>query len=129
MLSKLSRNSEYVFKKGLYRHFSGGFRRHRKRIAEELGNSDLARITFKTFRHFKGTMEYHKTKDILHVKTVLGHKNIKNTLVYTHLVNFRADEFISKVARDADEACMLIESGFEFVCNTPDDLMVFRKRK
>jgi hypothetical protein len=74
-------------------------------------------------------MEYHKTKDILNVKIVLGHKNIKNTLVYTHLVNFREDEYVSKVAKNADEACMFIESGFEFVCNTPDDLMVFRKRK
>ena len=74
-------------------------------------------------------MEYHKTKDILHVKNVLGHKNIKNTLVYTQLVNFREEEFISKVAKNADEACVLVESGFEFVCNTPDAIMVFRKRK
>jgi hypothetical protein len=29
------------------------------------------------FRHWKATMEYHKTKDILHVMRLLGHKNIK----------------------------------------------------
>jgi len=34
-------------------------------------------------------MEYHKTKDILHVKRVLGHKRIENTMVYTHLVRAR----------------------------------------
>ena len=53
----------------------------RNKLAHRLGCLDINRITFKTFRHFKGTMEYHKTKDILHVKNVLGHKNIKNTLV------------------------------------------------
>jgi len=129
MLNRLPRSTEYVFKKGRYRHFSEGFRKHRKRIAVNLGTPDINRIMFKTFRHFKGTMEYHKTKDILHVKTVLGHKNINNTLVYTHLIKFRNDEYISKIARDAEEACKLVESGFEFVCNTPEDLMVFRKHK
>ncbi len=79
--------------------------------------------------HFKGTMEYHKTKDILHVMEVLGHKNIKNTLVYTHLVNFKTDEFVSKVAKTADEAAKLVEGGFEYVCTTPENLLLFRKRK
>jgi len=36
-------------------------------------------IHFHTFRHWKATMEYHKTKAILHVMKVLGHKNINNT--------------------------------------------------
>ena len=58
------------------------------------------------------------------MKRVLGHKNIKNTLVYTHLIDFREDERVSKVARNADEACELVEAGFDFVCSTPDNLMV-----
>ena len=74
-------------------------------------------------------MEYHKTKDILHVKRVLGHKNIKNTLVYTHLIDFKAEEYITKIAKDAEEACNLLESGFEYILTTPDELMVFKKRK
>jgi len=36
-------------------------------------------IHFHTFRHWKATMEYYKTKAILHVMKVLGHKNINNT--------------------------------------------------
>lgn len=66
---------------------------------------------------------------VMSPKMVLGHKNIKNTLVYTHLIDFREDEWISKIAINADEACKLVENGFEFICSTPDDLMVFRKRK
>ena len=129
MLNQLPKNTEHVFKNGLYKHFSEGFRRHRKKLAQKLGNPDINRIQFKTMRHFKGTMEYHRTKDILHVKRVLGHKNIKNTLVYTHLIDFKADEYTTKIAKDAEEACNLIESGFEYILTTPDESMVFRKRK
>jgi hypothetical protein len=74
-------------------------------------------------------MEYHKTRDILHVKYLLGHKRIENTLVYTHLVDFGNDEYVSKVAKNADEACQLVEAGYDFVCNTSDGLSIFRKRK
>ena len=129
MLNALPKNSEHVFRSGNLHHFRGGFAQQRKRIAAKLKNPRLTRITFKTLRHFKATMEYHKTKDILYVKEILGHKNIKNTLVYTHLINFESDEYITKIAKNANEACTLIEAGFDYVCSTPDELMVFRKRK
>ena len=74
-------------------------------------------------------MEYYKTKDILHVMKVLGHRNIKNTLLYTQLVKFKEnDEFICKVARTPEEIQELIEAGFEFVLEK-DGLAYFRKRK
>lgn len=73
-------------------------------------------------------MEYSKTKDILHVMNLLGHKNIKNTLVYCHLVNFGNDEYVSKTAKTVDEASKLVEIGYEYV-TTFDDIMLFRKRK
>jgi hypothetical protein len=60
---------------------------------------------------------------------VLGHKNIKNTLIYTQLLEFQDDEYVSKVAANAEEAKQYVESGFEYVCTTPDNLMLFRKRK
>jgi len=129
LVSKQPRNSEYIFKRGQFRHFSECFRKQRKKLAVKLGKPEINRIQLKTFRHYKGTMEYHKTKDILHVKMVLGHRNIKNTLVYPHLIIFRNDEYVSKVAKNTDEACELIEAGFEYVCSTPDELLIFKKRK
>jgi len=45
-------------------------------------------------------MEYHKTRDILYVMRLLGHKNIKNTLIYMQLVNFEGDEYNSAVAEN-----------------------------
>jgi site-specific recombinase XerD len=45
-------------------------------------------------------MEYHKTKDILHVTQMLGHRNIKNTLIYTQLINNDEDESIFASGKD-----------------------------
>jgi integrase len=104
------------------------FSRQRKRIAAKLKNTRLNQITFHTFRHWKATMEYHKTKDILHVKELLGHKSINNTLLYTHLVTFADDEFTAKVAHSDKKACELIETGFEYVYDF-DGKKLFRKRK
>lgn len=99
-----------------------------KDLARKLKNPRIRGITFHTFRHFKATMEYHKTKDILHVMRILGHKNIKNTLVYTQLVDFQDDDYVSRVAKTIEEACQLIEAGFEYVCEM-DDVKIFRRRK
>jgi len=78
-------------------------------------------------------MEYHKTKDILRVKYILGHKNIRNTLIYIDIENtlFQkggSEEFHVRTARTVEEACKLIEVGFEYVCEM-DGVKIFRKRK
>lgn len=50
------------------RYLLSNFTTQRKRIAHAYGNPRLLKITFRTFRHWKGTMEYHKTHDVYHVK-------------------------------------------------------------
>jgi hypothetical protein len=60
---------------------------------------------------------------------LLGHKKIKNTLVYTQLTDFGDDEYGSKIAKKTEKVGQLIEAGFEYVYTTPDDLMLFRKKK
>jgi len=74
-------------------------------------------------------MEYHRTKDILHVMRLLGHKNIANTLIYTQLVEFEDDDkYCTAVASNVQDARKLLETGFEYVCSHKDE-MLFRKRK
>jgi len=78
-------------------------------------------------------MEYHRTKDILHVKQLLGHKQIQNIMVYINLENAvfndkRNDEFTVRVAKNVTEAGKLIESGFDYVTDM-DGQKLFRKRK
>ena len=102
----------------------------RKRTAHKLGNPRRNKITFHTFRHWKATTEYAETRDILHVMQLLGHKNIRNTLIYTQLAKIeKKDEFHSATAKTTEEAKQLVENGFEYVCTTPEELMLFRKRK
>jgi integrase len=104
------------------------FEKQRATLARKLKNPRIKAITFHTMRHFKATMEYHRTKDILYVMRILGHKNIKNTLIYTQLLDFQDDDYVSRVAKTVQEACQLVESGFEYVCEM-DDVKIFRKRK
>jgi len=104
------------------------FEKQRQRIAKKLKNARILQITFHTFRHWKATMEYHRTKDILHVMQLLGHKNINNTLVYTQLVDFGDDEYTVKVAHSVEEDKQLIEAGFEYVTER-DDLKIYKKRR
>jgi len=67
-------------------------------------------------------MEYRRTKDILYVMRMLGHKNIKNTLIYTQLLPFKEnDQFICKVATNTKEACNLVEEGFTYVTGKYQD--------
>ena len=77
-------------------------------------------------------MEYHKTKDILHVKRILGHKSVQNTMIYINLeaalFQIRNDEFTVRIAKTLDEACKLVEAGFDYVTDM-DDGKIFRKRK
>jgi len=101
----------------------------RKQLAKKLDNPNFMKITFKTFRHWKATIEYHRTKDILHVKRLLGHKRIENTLIYTHLVDFEEDDqFTVKVASTLDEFTTLLEQGFEYISDYQDK-KILRKRK
>jgi integrase len=101
----------------------------RKNAAIKLNNPRLLRIHFHTFRHWKATMEYHRTKDSLYVMKLLGHKNIANTLIYTQLVEFEEnDKYCTAIANSVQEARQLLETGFEYVCTHKDE-MLFRKRK
>lgn len=108
------------------------FYNSRKLIARKLQNPRLLEITFHTLRHWKATILYHQTKDIIYAKNFLGHKAINNTLLYIQLAEAiykeTNDEFTVKVAKQPDEVKALLEVGFEYVC-TNEGLMFFRKRK
>ncbi len=109
-------------------YFRRGYERRRKHLAERLQNPRIQLISFKTMRHYKATLFYHQTKDILATMQLLGHKNIRNTLVYTHLVNWESDEFVCKVAKTVKDAQELVETGFDYVTDV-EGYKLFRKRK
>lgn len=129
MLKRLPKRNQYVFSHTNVNTHRANFNRQRKRLAKKLSNPRLNNITFHTLRHWKAPIEYHKTKDIIHVKELLGHRKIESTVKYTHLVTFdNAEEFTCKVAGTLEEAKELIESGFEYVTEL-NHKKLFRKRK
>jgi integrase len=127
MLAEMPKDTPTAFSVNadMMRH---NFEHQRKRISAKLKNSRINQITFHTFRHWKATIEYRKTRDILHVKEVLGHKSLNNTMLYTQLISFKDDDFTAAVAHSEEEACKLIEAGFEYVCEFSQN-KIFRKRK
>jgi integrase len=129
MLKSLStlKNAKKPFD-GSQRHFARTFRRNRNKIAQKLANPRIKLMTFHALRHYKASKEFAKTKNLLHVQQMLGHRSIMSTMIYTHLINFREDDFHSATAKTVEEAAKLVEAGFEYVC-AYEDVKLFRKRK
>jgi integrase len=105
------------------------FRKQRKRIAYKLQDPKLLQIHFHIIRHWKATIEYAKTKDLLYVQKLLGHKNIKTTIRYTQLLTLpQNEEYICKTATTIEEATQLIEAGFQYITDI-NNTKLFRKLK
>jgi len=129
MLSGLPRKNEKLFGKANYKYMELQFLIVRKRLATKLQDEKLNEIHFHTLRHWRASKEFSKTRSLPHVMELLGHKNLDSVMVYTHLVDTQSDEYYSAVAKTTEEARKLSEDGFDYVCTTPEDLMLFRKQK
>ena len=131
MLKALPQGSDKPFR-GAVHGMRANFGVQRRRTAEKLKNPRLLRISFHTFRHWKATMLYHETKDIILVKEFLGHNQLNTTMLYIQLqkalFSDTSDDFYVKTAKTPEEVKELLEVGFEYVCEK-DELMFFRKRK
>ncbi len=133
MLSKLPRESNRLFGKSSLNSLRGTLRASRKKAARKLANPRLQEIHFHTLRHWKATMEYHKTKDPYHVKQLLGHKSLRNTEIYINLEEAifsegEDNEYTTRITKTVKGARALIEVGFEYVTDM-DGYKLFRKRK
>jgi integrase len=106
------------------------FEKQRHRLIRTLQNPKLREIHLHTLRHWKATMEYHRTKNIKFVQNILGHKKLENTDVYTQLMNFESDEWRVAHAGNLEEENKLIEAGFEYVSySEKDEVAIYRKPK
>jgi len=110
-------------------NISESYRTLRNRLTKNLQDPTLKTIRLYDFRHFKASMEYHRTKDLLYIKQLLGHKDLRTTLRYTQLLeNLGNDEFHCKTAKTINEATQLIENGFQYITEI-DNTKLFKKRK
>ena len=134
MLNALQRISLRIFGDGPINSMKTTFLKARRRLASKLQNPRLQQIHFHTFRHWRATMEYHRTKDLLHTMAFLGHKKSENTLLYVQLdqklFKDTDESFTTRIAHNAQEACGLIEVGFDYITGEYNDGgKIFRKRK
>lgn len=133
MVNSLPKDSEKIFGgRNKRKVFIESLNKTRKKASAKLQNPRLLQIHYHTLRHWKGTIEYHKTHDPWHVKKLLGHKSMQSTELYINIeqaiFELTPEEFHVKVTSDSQEIKGLLEVGFEYVCEK-DGLMFFRKRK
>ena len=139
MLNILSRDSSCVFHeayddelktmKGL-ESFRRLFERHRKRIAAAHPESNVAKIHFHSFRTWRATMEYLKTRDLEAVMMLLGATNPIHARRYVRLaqaLTLREDDYVTARAATPDEAEELVREGFNFVTEI-QGVQIFRRR-
>jgi integrase len=60
------------------------WRFYRKRAYDKFKDPELLKIRLYDLRHWFGTTTYIRTRDIFHVKYLMGHRNIQSTLYYMH---------------------------------------------
>jgi integrase len=128
MIYLLPRKSDRIWGRSSLHNLSANFFKQRKTIAQHQGNPRLRQISFHSFRRLKASLEYHATKDIVHVQRLLGHKSIASTLKYIQLIDIPSDEWICKTATTAGEGAKLIEAGFTFE-TAINGVSLFKKRK
>lgn len=110
MLNSLPKRNEYTFANANLAGHRWRFDGQKRRLSEKPQNQRLLQIKFHTLRHWKATMECHKTKDTLRVKQLLGHKRIDSTLVYTQPVSFESDGYHFATAKTTEDTRKLVET-------------------
>jgi integrase len=97
--------------------------------ARVLQNPRLLKISFKSFRHWGGSMIAHYTNgNVLTVKKLLRHKRIENTMKYISMIHFEDDEFEVTTATTIEEAKQILSAGFNYITEK-NGVMLFRRPK
>jgi integrase len=130
-LNSLPHTNDYIFANTQIHATRDAFNRQKKALAKKLNNPRLTQIHFHTFRHYHATKLYNETKSLLEVQARLGHRSINSIMVYTHIVEFdeESQNYHHAVAKDEKEAGELIDNGWTYVLTTPQNIMMFRRRK
>jgi integrase len=126
-------NEKKVFAKKPKNTRSSSLNSRMKRLAKIHNSPRFTKIHFHTFRHCKALREYHKTRDILHVMVILGHRKIDTTYRYVRLYHqiykpHQPNQFITKIASTKKERIDLMNDGWSLVDKDDED-WYFRKPK
>jgi integrase len=112
MIDALPRKDERIFAT-TYAAMLRSFVIYRKRTAENQKNPRLSAIDFTAFRTWAGTMiAYHTNGNVLTVKKLLGHKQIKNTMKYIGRIQFQDADFQTTSATTVEDILRLGMEGW-----------------
>jgi integrase len=128
-LSKINEINKRIFPK--VKTIRNCWIKYRHRAYSKFKDPEILKIRLYDLRHWYGTTQYIKSRDIFLVKYLLGHRNIESTLHYMHIAKglvSNSEDYTVKVAKDIKEFTEYLESGYEYVSDY-DGLKVLRKRK
>jgi integrase len=128
MLSTLPKTSDKIFTYKDKNSARKNFQNARRRIAKNTGNPRIKQIHFHTLRHWKASIEFHRTNNVILVMKLLGHKCLNNTQRYIQLFPDLTDDYVCDIAHNTQEAKKLIEAGYIFV-QTLGEEHLYKKRK
>ena len=104
--------------------------RIRRILAKAHNDPSYRKIHLHTFRHYRASLTYHQTRDILVVKEMLGHKSLNSTMKYVRLLKWpESDTWIFREAKTKETEKELVEAGFDFIRVREDGMPLYRKRK
>ena len=94
------------------------YRFYRNRVADEFNMPELKQVQLYDFRRFKASDVYHRTKSVLRVKEILGHKDstLRSTLKYISLFDEDTSTWEPIVCETEEEIKQCIRDDCILVC-------------
>ena len=112
MIEALPKKDDRVFATS-YANMLRRFVTMRKRTADIHQNPRLLAVDFTAFRTWAGTMiAYHTNGNVLTVKKLLGHKQVKNTMKYIGKISFQSQDFETTSASTVEDILRLGREGW-----------------
>ena len=112
MLNALPRTSKKIFPMS-YKSAYSCLLHLRRKTATKFQNPALLQISFKSFRHWGGSMLAHVTNgNVPVIARILRHKSWKNTQKYVHTIEFKDEDYEETVATTSEEIRALGKAGW-----------------
>ena len=112
MLNTLPHKNKRIFPT-TYKNIYASLENLRSKAAARFNNPALLQITFKSFRHWGGSMVAHLSNgNVLTIMKVLRHKSFKSSLKYIHTIEFKDEDYEEAVATTVEEIRQLGKAGW-----------------
>jgi integrase len=112
MLNALPRKDKRIFPTN-YKNLYACLENLRSKAANKFQNPALKQISFKSFRHWGGSMiAYYSNGNPLVIMRALRHKSFKSSLKYIHTINFKEEDFDIATATTPEEIQQLGKAGW-----------------